>query len=84
MLYLKRSRSWNVDWNRRFVIDVLGLSKFGNLSYSPYENYIRILYEIYGEDIEIEENLKSEEVYERRKSSVLKLWQAIILINGFG
>lgn len=63
---------WNdpesIDWNRKFVVDVLGLSKFGNLSYSPYEIYIRILYEIYGEDIEIEEKLKTEEVFERKNT----------------
>lgn len=58
----------NIGWNRRFVIDVLGLSKFGNLSYSPYQIYIRILYEIYGEDIETEEKLKNEEVFWRRRT----------------
>lgn len=58
----------SVDWNKKFVVDVLGLSKFGNLSYSPYEIYIRILYEIYGEDIEIEEKLKTEEVFERKNT----------------
>jgi hypothetical protein len=56
----------NIDWNEQFKIEVLGLSKFGNLTYSPYEIYIRILYEIYGEDIEIEERLKSKEGYESR------------------
>ncbi|MDP2724789.1 MAG: SNF2-related protein, partial [Syntrophales bacterium] len=61
---------WNdeltVDWNRQFKMDILGLSKFGALTYSPYEMYIRILYEIYGEDIEIEEKLKTEARFETR------------------
>jgi len=56
----------NVDWNEQFKMEILGLSKFGNLTYSPYEMYIRILYEIYGEDIEIEEKLKSEARFESR------------------
>lgn len=63
-------KMWNdpasVDWNERFTLEVLGLSKFGDMSYSPYEIYIRILYEIYGDDIEIEEKLKSEERFESR------------------
>ncbi len=56
----------NVDWNKQFKMEILGLSKFGSLTYSPYEMYIRILYEIYGEDIEIEEKLKSEARFESR------------------
>lgn len=56
----------NVDWNQQFKLEILGLSKFGNLTYSPYEMYIRILYEIYGEDIEIEERLKAEEKFESK------------------
>jgi len=56
----------NIDWNEQFKMEILGLSKFGNLTYSPYEMYIRILYEIYGEDIEIEEKLKSEARFESR------------------
>lgn len=63
-------KMWNdplsLDWNERFTLEVLGLSKFGDKSYSPYEVYIRILYEIYGDDIEIEEKLKSEERFETR------------------
>jgi len=61
---------WNKsdDWNKKFNTEIIGLSKFGNLSYSPYEIYIRILYEIYGDDIEIEEKLKSEEVFERKNT----------------
>lgn len=61
---------WNdegsVDWTEQFKIEILGLSKFGSLSYSPYEIYIKILYEIYGDDIEIEEKLRSEEFFETR------------------
>lgn len=61
---------WNdedsVDWTEQFKIEILGLSKFGDLSYSPYELYIKILYEIYGDDIEIEEKLRSEEFFETR------------------
>jgi len=34
----------NIDWNQQFKMEILGLSKFGNLTYSPYEMYIRILY----------------------------------------
>ncbi len=63
---------WNDEltenWNQQFSIDVLGLSKFGSITYSPYEMYIRTLYEIYGEDIEIEEKLKLEEGFETRVS----------------
>jgi len=61
----------NVDWNEQFKMEILGLSKFGNLTYSPYEMYIRILYEIYGEDIEIEEKLKSEARFESRVTLTL-------------
>lgn len=61
---------WNdeasIDWTEEFKIEILGLSKFGNLSYSPFELYIKILYEIYGEDIEIEENLRAETFFETR------------------
>lgn len=61
---------WNdetcIDWNEQFKIEILGLSKFGNLSYSPFELYIKILYEIYGEDIEIEENLRAETFFQTR------------------
>lgn len=61
---------WNdegsVDWTEQFKIEILGLSKFGSLSYSPYELYIKVLYEIYGDDIEIEEKLRSEEFFETR------------------
>ncbi len=58
----------NMDWNEQFKLEILGLSKFGDMTYSPYEMYIRILYEIYGEDIEIEEKLKSEARFESRVS----------------
>jgi len=61
---------WNdessIDWTEEFKIEILGLSKFGNLSYSPFELYIKILYEIYGDDIEIEENLRAETFFETR------------------
>ena len=61
---------WNddesIEWTEQFKIEILGLSKFGNLSYSPFELYIKILYEIYGEDIEIEENLRAETFFETR------------------
>lgn len=61
---------WNdeesIEWTEQFKIEILGLSKFGNLSYSPYELYIKILYEIYGDDIEIEENLRAETFFETR------------------
>lgn len=61
---------WNdeetIEWSEQFKIEILGLSKFGNLSYSPFELYIKILYEIYGEDIEIEENLRAETFFETR------------------
>jgi len=68
-------RSWfenlweaSEDWNLKFKVEVIGLSKFGNLSYSPFEIYMRILYEIYGDDIELEEQLKNEEAFERKNS----------------
>ncbi|MBI5192980.1 MAG: DEAD/DEAH box helicase family protein [Nitrospirae bacterium] len=61
----------NVDWNRQFKMEILGLSKFGDLTYSPYEMYIRILYEIYGEDIEIEEKLKADPRFESRVNLTL-------------
>lgn len=68
-------RSWfesiwtnSEDWNRKFNTEIFGLSKFGKLSYSPYEIYIRILYELYGDDIEIEERTKHEEVFERKNT----------------
>lgn len=64
----------SIDWNGEFKLQVLGLSKFGNQTYSPYEMYIRILYEIYGEDIEIEEKLKSDIRFESRVD--LTLFQA--------
>ena len=54
--------------NLKFNTELLGLSKFGNLAYSPYEIYIRILYEIYGNDIEIEEQLKLEQPFERKNT----------------
>lgn len=61
---------WNdeesIEWTEQFKIEILGLSKFGNLSYSPFELYIKIIYEIYGEDIEIEENLRAETFFETR------------------
>lgn len=61
---------WNdeetIEWTEQFKIEILGLSKFGNLSYSPFELYIKILYDIYGEDIEIEENLRAETFFETR------------------
>ncbi|MDY0082730.1 MAG: SNF2-related protein [Ignavibacteriaceae bacterium] len=61
---------WNdensIDWTEQFKIEILGLSKFGNLSYSPYELYIKILFEIYGDDIQIEENLRAESFFETR------------------
>src|SRR5690606_22562362 len=56
------------DWNQKFNTEIFGLSKFGTLSYSPYEIYIRILYELYGDDIEIEEKLKLEEIFERKNT----------------
>ena len=61
---------WNdsEEWNQKFNTEILGLSKFGNLSYSPYEIYIRILYEIYGDDIEIEEKMKTEEAFEKKNT----------------
>lgn len=61
---------WNQseDWNQKFTTEIIGLSQFGNLSYSPYEIYIRILYELYGDDIEIEEKLKLEETFERKNT----------------
>ncbi|MBI4378951.1 MAG: DEAD/DEAH box helicase family protein, partial [Nitrospinae bacterium] len=61
----------NIDWNQQFNLEILGLSKFGNLTYSPYEMYIRILYESYGEDIEIEEKLKSDPSFESRVNLTL-------------
>lgn len=68
-------KMWNdpdsIDWNERFSLEVLGLSKFGDISYSPYEMYIRILYEIYGDDIEIEETLRHEERFESRTDLTL-------------
>lgn len=61
---------WNdemsIDWNHQFKLEILGLSKFGAFTYAPYEMYIRILHEIYGEDIEIEEKLKTEARFETR------------------
>lgn len=61
---------WNKseDWNLKFTQEILGLSQFGNLSYSPYEVYIRLLYELYGDDIELEEKIKLEEKYESKNS----------------
>lgn len=68
-------RSWfeniwtqSEDWNLKFDQEILGLSQFGKLSYSPYEVYIRILYELYGDDIEIEEKIKLEEKYEKKNT----------------
>ena len=52
----------------KFNTEIIGLSKFGNLAYSPYEIYIRILYELYGDDIEIEEKLKLEDTFERKNT----------------
>ena len=61
---------WNddgsIEWTEQFKIEILGLSKFGSLSYSPYELYMKILYEIYGDDIEIEEKLRAETFFESR------------------
>ena len=61
---------WNdessIEWTEQFKIEILGLSKFGALSYSPYELYMKILYEIYGDDIEIEEKLRAETFFESR------------------
>lgn len=61
---------WNdessIEWTEQFKIEILGLSKFGSLSYSPFELYIKILYEIYGDDIEIEEKLRAETFFESR------------------
>ena len=51
----------NVDWNETFKNEVLGLSKFGEETYSSYEIYIRILYEIYGDDIEVERQQRIED-----------------------
>lgn len=61
---------WNnsEDWNLTFDTEILGLSQFGNLSYSPYEAYIKLLYELYGEDIEIEEKIKLEEKFEKKNT----------------
>ncbi len=61
---------WNQseEWDLQFNSEVIGLSQFGNLSYSPYEVYIRILYEIYGDDIEIEEQIKLEEKFVKKNT----------------
>lgn len=61
---------WNnsEDWNLTFDTEILGLSQFGNISYSPYEAYIKLLYELYGEDIEIEEKIKLEEKFEKKNT----------------
>lgn len=61
---------WNQseDWNQKFNQEILGLSQFGKLSYSPYEVYIRILYELYGDDIELEEKIKLEDGYEKKNT----------------
>ena len=68
-------RSWfeniwsqSEDWNLKFNQEILGLSQFGKLSYSPYEVYIRILYELYGDDIELEEKIKLEDGYEKKNT----------------
>jgi len=68
-------RSWFEDlwivsenWNLKFNTEIFGLSKFGKISYSPYEIYIRILYEIYGNDIEIEEQIRIDEPFEKRNT----------------
>jgi superfamily II DNA or RNA helicase len=68
-------RSWfehlwslSEDWNLKFNQEILGLSQFGKLSYSPYEVYIRILYELYGNDIELEEKVKLEDGYEKKNT----------------
>ncbi|MBF0345376.1 MAG: DEAD/DEAH box helicase family protein [Nitrospirae bacterium] len=61
----------NTPWNQQFMTDVLGVSQFGDLTYSPYEMYIRILYEIYGDDIEIEEKLKADSKFESRVTLTL-------------
>jgi len=69
---------WNsedaVDWNFQFKMEILGLSKFGNQTYSPYEMYIRLLYEIYENDIKIEQKAKNDDRFESRLS--LALFQA--------
>lgn len=61
---------WNQseEWNQQFQTEVLGLSKFGDIAYSPYEVYIKILYELYGEDIEIEEKMKLDEPFEKKNT----------------
>ena len=68
-------RSWfeniwdeSEDWNQKFNTEILGLSQFGDLSYSPYEVYIRLLYELYGDDIEIEEKVKLEDGFEKKNT----------------
>jgi len=61
---------WNnensFDWNFQFKTEIIGLSKFGDITYSPYEMYIRTIYEIYKEDIEIEQQLKTEDNFASR------------------
>ncbi|MBL0047513.1 MAG: DEAD/DEAH box helicase family protein [Bacteroidetes bacterium] len=61
---------WNEseDWNLQFNQEILGLSQFGKLSYSPYEVYIRLLYELYGDDIELEEKIKLEDGFEKKNT----------------
>jgi superfamily II DNA or RNA helicase len=68
-------RSWfediwdkSEDWNHKFNTEILGLSQFGELSYSPYEVYIKLLYELYGDDIEIEEKVKLEDGFEKKNT----------------
>lgn len=61
---------WNdsEEWNQQFNTEILGLSQFGNIAYSPYEVYIKLLYELYGEDIEIEEKMKLDEQFEKKNT----------------
>jgi len=53
---------WNEseDWSGTFREEILGLSKHGNICYSPYEMYIHALYRIYGQDLQDEKENKVE------------------------
>ena len=44
---------WNDSeaWSQTFNVELLQLSKHGNLCYSAYEMYIHALYRIYGQDL---------------------------------
>jgi len=53
---------WNEseDWSGTFREEILGLSKHGNICFSPYEMYIHALYRIYGQDLKDEKENKVE------------------------